>query len=99
MHAADRFANRPDVVQSILVIAPEDREHFTEKFGGNAALLGIEVVEGGNERYDSVARALEQVLNGNDPITAPTSITFRREGDDWKIAVFHSVPLEDLAEE
>ena len=32
-------------------------------------------------------------------ITAPTSITFRREGDDWKIAVFHSVPLEDLAEE
>lgn len=61
MHAAERFANRKDVVQSLLVIAPEDREHFTEKFGGNAALLGIEVVEGGNERYDSVARALERV--------------------------------------
>jgi len=61
MHAADRFANRKDVVQSLLVIAPEDREHFAEKFGGNAALLGIEVVEGGNERYDSVARALERV--------------------------------------
>lgn len=61
MHAADRFANRPDVVQTILVISPEDREQFTEKFGGNAALLGIEVVEGGNERYDSVTRALERV--------------------------------------
>ncbi|HEY2411878.1 MAG TPA: 2-C-methyl-D-erythritol 4-phosphate cytidylyltransferase [Pirellulaceae bacterium] len=61
MHAADRFANRSDVVQTILVISPEDREHFTEKFGGNAALLGIEVVEGGNERYDSVTRALERV--------------------------------------
>jgi 2-C-methyl-D-erythritol 4-phosphate cytidylyltransferase len=61
MHAADRFANRKDVVQSILVISPEDREHFTEKFGGNAALLGIEVVDGGNERYDSVAKALERV--------------------------------------
>jgi ketosteroid isomerase-like protein len=32
-------------------------------------------------------------------VTAPTSITFRREGDDWKIAVFHSVPLEDLPAE
>ena len=61
MHAADRFANRKDVVQSLLIISPEDREHFTEKFGGNAALLGIEVVEGGHERSDSVARALERV--------------------------------------
>jgi 2-C-methyl-D-erythritol 4-phosphate cytidylyltransferase len=61
MHAADRFVNRADVAQTILVIAPEDREHFAEKFGGNAALLGIEVVEGGNERYDSVTRALERV--------------------------------------
>jgi len=61
MHAADRFANRKDVVQTLIVIAPEDREHFVEKFGGNAAILGIEVVEGGAERYDSVARALERV--------------------------------------
>lgn len=61
MHAADRFANRKEVVQSLLVIAPEDREHFAEKFGGNAALLGIEVVEGGAERYESVAKALAHV--------------------------------------
>ncbi len=61
MHAADRFTNRKDVVQTLIVIAPEDREHFTEKFGGNAALMGIEIVEGGAERYDSVARALERV--------------------------------------
>jgi len=61
MHVADRFVSRPDVAQTILIIAPEDREHFAEKFGGNAALLGIEVVEGGAERYDSVAKALEHV--------------------------------------
>jgi ketosteroid isomerase-like protein len=28
-------------------------------------------------------------------ITAPTSIVFRREGGEWKIAMFHSVPLPD----
>jgi 2-C-methyl-D-erythritol 4-phosphate cytidylyltransferase len=61
MHVADKFVNRSDVVQTILIIAPDDREHFAEKFGGNAALMGIEVVEGGAERYDSVARALERV--------------------------------------
>lgn len=61
MHAADRFANRKDVAQSLLVVAKEDREYFAEKFGGNAALLGIQIVEGGAERYESVAKALEQV--------------------------------------
>jgi 2-C-methyl-D-erythritol 4-phosphate cytidylyltransferase len=61
MYAAEKFANRQDVVQTLLVISPEDRDTFMEKFGGNAALLGIEVVEGGAERYDSVAKALERV--------------------------------------
>jgi 2-C-methyl-D-erythritol 4-phosphate cytidylyltransferase len=61
MHAAEKFASRRDVAQTLLVIAPEDREHFLEKYGGNAALLGVEVVEGGAERYDSVARAIERL--------------------------------------
>lgn len=62
LHAAEKFANRPDVRQTILVISPADRAEFQEKFGGNAALLGIEVVEGGAERYDSVAAALARVM-------------------------------------
>ena len=60
MHAAEKFCNRPDVGQTILVISSEDREEFSSKFGGNAALLGVEVVEGGAERSDSVANALAQ---------------------------------------
>jgi 2-C-methyl-D-erythritol 4-phosphate cytidylyltransferase len=66
MHVADRFVNRPDVSQTLLIIAAEDREHFAEKFAGNAAMLGIEVVEGGAERSDSVARALERVRDDAD---------------------------------
>lgn len=61
MHAAEKFCNRPDVKQTILVISPEDRESFNSQYGGNAALLGVQVVEGGNERYDSVAAALARV--------------------------------------
>lgn len=61
LHSAERFMNRNDVVQLILVIAPEDRDDFFFKFGSNVAILGIEVVEGGKERSDSVAAALEKV--------------------------------------
>jgi 2-C-methyl-D-erythritol 4-phosphate cytidylyltransferase len=61
MHAAERFCNRADVKQTLLVISPEDRGHFNSQFGGNAALLGVEIVEGGSERYDSVAAALARV--------------------------------------
>jgi len=61
MHSAERFINRSDVIQTILVIAKDDREYFQFKFSSNVALLGIEVVEGGAERCDSVANALARV--------------------------------------
>ncbi len=61
LHAAERFLNRDDVVQTILVISAEDREDFYFKFGSNVAILGIEVVEGGRERADSVAAGLARV--------------------------------------
>lgn len=61
MHSAERFLNRDDVVQVILVIAEEDREHFQFKFAANVAVLGIDVVRGGEERVDSVRNALARV--------------------------------------
>jgi 2-C-methyl-D-erythritol 4-phosphate cytidylyltransferase len=61
LHAADRFSGRADVVQTILVIAPEDREEFFFRFASNVAIMGIEVVEGGAERVDSVAEGLARV--------------------------------------
>jgi len=61
LHSAERFLNRDDVLQTILIIAREDREDFNFKFASNVAILGIDVVEGGAERCDSVAAALERV--------------------------------------
>jgi 2-C-methyl-D-erythritol 4-phosphate cytidylyltransferase len=58
---AERFLNRPDVAQTILVISPADREMFLGKFGANVAILGIEVVDGGSDRMDSVRAGLERV--------------------------------------
>ncbi len=61
LYSAERFLNREDVRQLIMVIAPEDREEFHQKFGANVAILGVEVVDGGAERADSVQAALEHV--------------------------------------
>ena len=60
LHSADKFINRPDVAQVILIISSEDRELFDLKFASNVAILGIGVVEGGAERADSVRLGLRR---------------------------------------
>lgn len=61
LHSAERFLNRDDVAKVVVVISPEDREEFDEKFGANVAILGLSVADGGAERADSVANGLEKV--------------------------------------
>lgn len=61
LYSAERFINRDDVVQVIVVISPADREYFLFKFSSNVTILGIDVVEGGAERADSIANALARV--------------------------------------
>lgn len=61
LHSAERFLNRKDVSQLILVISSEDRDYFQFKFASNVAILGIEVIDGGAERADSVEAALARV--------------------------------------
>lgn len=66
LHSAERFLNRDDVKQLILVISPDDREVFESKFAANVAILGIEMAEGGCRRGDSIANALRLVRNDVD---------------------------------
>jgi 2-C-methyl-D-erythritol 4-phosphate cytidylyltransferase len=66
IHSAEKFVNRDDVKQVVLVIAAEDRDWFNMKFAANAAVLGIDVVQGGAERADSVANALARVKSDVD---------------------------------
>src|SRR5947209_13744929 len=61
LRAAEAFVNRDDVAQILLVIDPGDRELFERRYRASVAFLNIRVVDGGAERADSVARALEAV--------------------------------------
>jgi 2-C-methyl-D-erythritol 4-phosphate cytidylyltransferase len=61
LRTAEAFLNRPDVVQTILCISPDDHAWFREKFAANLTFLNIEVVDGGAERADTVQAALTRV--------------------------------------
>jgi 2-C-methyl-D-erythritol 4-phosphate cytidylyltransferase len=61
LRAAEAFVSRADVVQTLVVIAPEDQETFKRRYGAHIGLLGIDIVQGGAERFDSVANALARV--------------------------------------
>ena len=61
LHSAEKFTDRDDVKQVVIVVSPEDREAFLEKFGGNLAFMGITLAEGGAERADSVRNGLAKL--------------------------------------
>lgn len=61
LHSAEKFIDRPDVRQVVVVVAPEDRSAFVDKFGANLAFMGITLAEGGEHRADSVRRGLEKL--------------------------------------
>src|SRR4051794_3350663 len=65
LRTAEAFVNRKDVVQTIVVIAPEDEELFRRRYGAHLGLLGVEVVLGGAERFESVGNALAKVRDAD----------------------------------
>lgn len=66
LHSAEKFLNRNDVKQLLIVISPDDMEWFQDKYSANLAIMGIDVVAGGSERSESVANALAHVRDDVD---------------------------------
>src|SRR5690348_691041 len=61
LRSAENFVSREDVVQTIIVVAPDDIEWFKEKFRPNLAFMNIDIVAGGAERFESVQNGLANV--------------------------------------
>lgn len=58
VRAAELFWNRPDVTRVSIVLDPEDRDEFRTRFGHLLAFANATLVDGGSERFESVANAL-----------------------------------------
>lgn len=61
LRTVELFVTRPDVCQTILVVAPQDRELFRTRYAANIAFMDVTLVDGGAERFESVANALNAV--------------------------------------
>lgn len=96
LHAAEKFINRDDVKQVIVVVAEEDREEFNRRFGANIAILGVSVCQGGAERFDSVKNALAMVKDDVD-LVAVHDAARPCIADKWIDAVFDAADKQGAA--
>ena len=62
VRTAEHFLNRPDVSQTILVVAPEDLVWFHETFKPNLGFMDITVVAGGRSRGESVRNGISAIV-------------------------------------
>ena len=74
LRATELFWTRDDVIKVYLVIAPEDREEFRTRFGHLIAFANAEVVDGGKERFESVANALARVAPATEFIAVHDAV-------------------------
>jgi len=96
LYSAERFINRDDVLQVIVVIAPADREYFLFKFSSNVTILVIDVVEGGAERDDSIANALARVKPEADYVCVHDAAR-PCLANEWVDRVFEAAQHSDAA--
>jgi 2-C-methyl-D-erythritol 4-phosphate cytidylyltransferase len=61
LRTAELFVTRNDVVQTLLIVAPEDLEKFKIRYTANIAFMNVKLAPGGGERFESVANALALV--------------------------------------
>ncbi len=62
IRSVELFLNRPDVCQVVIAVAPDDYDVVKEKYAANIMFMGLKLVKGGAERFQSVRAALEHVV-------------------------------------
>lgn len=61
LRSIELFVNRPDVVNVLLAVSPDDLDVVKEKYAANLMFMGVKLVKGGAERFESVRAALAEV--------------------------------------
>ena len=74
LRSLELFADRDDVKQILLAIAPEDEELVDVKWGANLKFFNVKICFGGEERFDTVTKALELVKDNIDLIAVHDAV-------------------------
>ncbi len=89
LKALQLFCNREDVCQTILVVSGDDSEKMKTQFGPNLGFMGIELVEGGAERYQSVANGLAKVKDEAEFVAVHDAVRVCL-AEQWIDAIFEA---------
>ena len=87
LRSIEFFANRQGVKQILLAISAEDEEFVQIKWGHNLSFYGVKLCQGGAERFETVAKALELVKDDIDLIAVHDSVRPCLQ-EKWVDAVF-----------
>ncbi len=74
LHSVELFTARDDVKQVLLAIPPEDQELVSVKWGPNLKFFNVKTYFGGEERFDTVSKALELVRADIDLIAVHDAV-------------------------
>lgn len=100
VRTAEHFLKRPDVSQTILVVAPEDLDWFHETFKANLAFLDLTIVTGGKSRAESVRNGISAIRKPAEFIAvhdaARPLLTARWIDDVFAAAVTHQAAIPGL---
>ena len=66
LRSIELFADRKEVKQVLLAIAPDDEEIVEIKWGPNLKFFGVKIFLGGEQRFDTVNNGLELVKDDID---------------------------------
>lgn len=61
LRSLELFINREDVLETFLAVSPEDLDFVKTKFGANLGFMGVKILKGGAERYQTVQQCLAAV--------------------------------------
>ena len=82
LRSIEFFANRDDVKKIILAISPDDDELVQVKWGANLSFNNIKLCHGGEERFETVSKALQLVADDIDLIAVHDAVRCCLT-DDW----------------
>ncbi len=68
MRSIEVFAEREDVIQTILAIPEDEQELFEIRYGSKLTFFGVKYIIGGPERYETIQKMLDEVYDEPDLI-------------------------------
>lgn len=74
MHSVELFTDRSDVKQVLVAIAPEDQELVDVKWGPNLKFFNVQICIGGDQRFDTVSKALELIKDDIDLVAVHDAV-------------------------